>query len=329
MLFQKLTVMIKRAPLFFIPYLKSVIWGGDKICRYKGIPQKEPNIGESWEISAVHGHESIIERGQYAGLTLTDLIEKYPEQILGKKVLKKYGAKFPLLIKIIDASDNLSVQVHPDDSLAAERHNSLGKTEMWYIISAGKNAKIYAGLNTTMTAEDYVRRVKDGTFASTLASHESNAGDVFFLPAGRVHAIGAGNLLAEIQESSDVTYRIYDYDRRDSKGNPRELHTELAKDAIDFTIYPEYKSPAPSSENDDCEIVACDHFRTRRILLDGTKKLEFSGDSFTIFMCIDGKAEIETQDETHILHSGQTCLLPAVIEEITIRGKATIIVSTV
>ncbi|MDE6131092.1 MAG: class I mannose-6-phosphate isomerase, partial [Muribaculaceae bacterium] len=193
------------APITFAPYLKEVLWGGTKICKYKNLPSTSDCIGESWEISAVPGHESVVDAGEYKGLTLLQLIERFGEELLGSKVVKKYGLNFPLLVKIIDANQNLSVQVHPDDELAEKRHHSLGKTEMWYIIQADKGAKIYAGLNTAMTPDDYVRRVADGTFADTLAVHDSFPDDVFFLPAGRVHAIGAGNLLAEIQENSDIT----------------------------------------------------------------------------------------------------------------------------
>ncbi len=218
-----------------MPYFKSVIWGGERICKYKGVEQTEEKIGESWEISAVPGHESVVAEGPYKGMRITELIDCFGAELLGSKVMERYDGKFPLLVKLIDANDNLSVQVHPDDELAKKRHDSLGKTEMWYIIDADKGAKIYSGLNREMTPEEYVARVADNTIEETLAVHDSHPGDIFFLPAGRVHAIGAGNLLAEIQESSDITYRIYDYERRDAQGNARELHTELAKDAIEYT----------------------------------------------------------------------------------------------
>lgn len=319
--------MIEKAPLVFTPYLKSVIWGGNKICEYKGIAQPEPNIGESWEISAVPGHESVVAEGAYKGKTITELIDSFGAGLLGEKVMAKYGAKFPLLIKLIDAADNLSVQVHPDDALAMKRHGSLGKTEMWYIIGTDKDAKIYAGLNVAMTPDDYVKRVADGTFAETLAVHSSAPGDVFFLPAGRVHAIGAGNLFAEIQESSDITYRIYDYDRRDSAGNARELHTELAKDAIDYTVYDNYKNKPAPADVANAEIVHCDHFTTDRILLDGKISLNFDGQSFTVVMCIDGEATIGYPGGELLLKAGHTALLPAVLTDITLTGKSTILLS--
>lgn len=319
--------MIEKAPIRFVPYLKSVIWGGDKICKYKGIEQREPNIGESWEISAVPGHESVVAEGTYEGATLVDLIDRFGADLLGEKVVAKYGNRFPLLVKLIDAADNLSVQVHPDDDLAMKRHGSLGKTEMWYIIDTEKGAKILAGLNTEMTPEEYAERVGDGTFADTIAVHESAPGDVFFLPAGRVHAIGAGNLLAEIQESSDITYRIYDYDRCDAQGNPRELHTDLAKDAIDYTVHAEYKSPRPAAGETDAEIVACDHFSVRRVLVDGKWRPSLGRDSFAVLMCVDGATALEWPGGKATLTQGQTVLIPAAMDDLTVDGKATLILA--
>lgn len=310
------------APISFVPYLKEVIWGGSEICRYKHLPPSTEKVGESWEISAVPGHESVVDNGPYRGLTLPELISRFGTDLLGAKVVERYGLAFPLLVKIIDANQNLSVQVHPDDALARKRHNSLGKTEMWYIIRSRDNARIYAGLNTAMTPDDYVRRVADGTFAQSLAVHGSHPGDVFFLPAGRVHAIGAGNLLAEIQESSDVTYRIYDYDRRDAQGHTRELHTALAKDAIDFRLYDNLKSPRPSDSVRDAELVQCDHFDVRRLLVDGVETLRFDPGSFTVLMCIEGEVRLSYPAGQTTLRSGHTVLLPAILPAVEASGKA-------
>ena len=319
--------MIARIPLRFRPYLKTVIWGGDSICEYKGIPQPEPNIGESWEVSAVPGHESVVEEGPYEGLKLSDLIDSFGPSLLGDAVFARYGARFPLLIKLIDANDNLSVQVHPDDSLARERHNSLGKTEMWYIIRTRENARIYAGLSMVLTPEEYERRVRDNTLTEALAVHEAAPGDVFYLPAGRVHAIGAGNLLAEIQENSDITYRIYDYDRRDKEGNPRELHTALAKDAIDFKVYPNYKNE-PADESEACaELVSCEHFTTHRLRLDGETELKFDRRSFTVIMCVEGNATLAYASGSTIIDCGQTLLIPAVLDSLHLSGTATLLIS--
>lgn len=317
--------MIEKAPIEFQPYLKSVIWGGDGICLYKHISQPEPSIGESWEISAVAHHESVVAVGPYKGMTLVDLIDRFGASLLGERVAERYGGKFPLLIKFIDANDNLSVQVHPDDALAMKRHNSPGKTEMWYVIGVKPGARIYAGFNTAITPDEYERRVADGTFMNTLAVHVPSPGSVYFLPAGCVHAIGAGNLLAEIQESSDITYRIYDYDRRDAAGHKRELHTELAKDAIDYRVYNADKSHDVSDDQADAEMVRCDHFTTRRILLDGTKELPLSDGSFTIVMCVAGDATLSYEGgETH-LGCGASVLLPAAMTAVTATGRATLL----
>lgn len=317
--------MIEVAPISFVPYFKTVIWGGNKICEFKGIAQTKPNIGESWEISSVSGHESVVAEGIYKGKTITELSSLFGAELLGTKVAEKYGGKFPLLIKFIDAADNLSVQVHPDDELAEKRHGSLGKSEMWYIIGADEGAKIYSGLRMAMTSDDYVKRVADGSFVETLAVHQSAPGDVYFLPAGRVHTIGAGNLLAEIQESSDITYRIYDYNRRDAQGNTRELHTELAKDAIDYTVYDDYKMPQISDDAAEALLVNCDHFTVNRIMTNGEMRFACGVDSFTILMCIDGKVSIGYDTGMTHMKAGDTLLLPAVMTEFSIVGEATLL----
>ncbi len=315
-------------PLRFIPYLKSVIWGGDRICDYKGIAQPEPKIGESWEISAVPGHESVVAEGPYEGETITALISRFGASLMGESVMLATGGKFPLLIKIIDANDNLSVQVHPDDELAKARHNSLGKTEMWYVIRTAPGARIYAGLNTAMTPDDYVRRVQTGTFAETIASYESAPGDVFFIPAGRVHAIGAGNLLAEIQQSSDITYRIYDYDRRDAQGNTRQLHTAEARDAIDYTVLPDYRNPRVPEAPGVTPIVECKYFDTSRVMVDGDLQLPLSADSFSILMCIEGEATLCFPDGKTAVKAGGTLLLPAAMQNATLQGKGTFLLTS-
>ncbi len=312
-------------PIRFSPYFKTVIWGGNRICKYKGISQTEDKIGESWEISGVHGHVSVVDSGEYAGLTLDQLIDRFGIQLLGEKVYKKYGGKFPLLIKFIDANDNLSVQVHPDDELAMKRHNSFGKTEMWYIIAADNNAKIYAGLSKQITPDIYEQKVADGSFTDVVATHDSASGDVFLLPAGRVHAIGAGNLLAEIQESSDITYRIFDYNRRDANGNTRELHTELAKDAIDYNVCSDYKSPSLSSDIKNAEIAKCSHFTVRRELIEGEAMLTFPPDSFTVLMCIEGEVSLRYLSGSMTLSAGNTLLLPAILSSVEVSGTATLL----
>ncbi|MDE5850483.1 MAG: class I mannose-6-phosphate isomerase [Muribaculaceae bacterium] len=313
--------MIDRNPIKFTPYLKSVIWGGDRICTYKGIEQTEAKVGESWEISAVPGHESVVAEGPYKGMGITELIECFGTELLGTDVFRRYDGKFPLLIKLIDANDNLSVQVHPDDDLARERHDSLGKSEMWYIIGADEGAKIYSGLNREMTPEEFVRLVEENAIEQALAVHDSQAGDVFFLPAGRVHSIGSGNLLAEIQESSDITYRIYDYGRRDADGNLRELHTEQAKDAIDFTYHEEYRSAPADPEKSYAVIAECSHFKVGRLLLDGEMELAYDRTSFTVLMCLEGECSIGEMK----LKAGDTVLIPAAMTSFKLKGKATLL----
>lgn len=311
-------------PLHFAPYLKSVIWGGEQIAPYKGIETSQHEIGESWEISGVPGHVSVVDRGPLKGKTLSELIDIYGADLVGADVYKKYGKEFPLLIKIIDAKADLSVQVHPDDELAHKRHNCPGKTEMWYIMKTAPGAKIYAGLKEKITPDEYERRVADNSIMDVIAAYDSAPGDVFFLPAGRIHAIGAGNLLAEIQETSDITYRIYDYDRRGADGKPRELHTEQARDAIDYTVYPDYRNAPVSSSEKEVDLVNCSHFDVRRILLDGIseQQMNHTRRSFMIVMCLEGSAALSYSDgKTVEITRGETLLFPAVLGNLKASGK--------
>lgn len=322
--------MTNLKPFKFEPYLKSVLWGGEKIAKYKGIVTDQHNIGESWEISGVDGHESVVAEGDDKGLNLRQIIEKYKGDLVGNAVYAKYGDTFPLLVKIIDAKGDLSVQVHPDDTLAKARHNSYGKTEMWYIIDAEEGAPIYAGLSKQITPEEYEKLVAENAIMDVIARHDSHAGDLFFLPAGRIHAIGAGNLLAEIQQTSDITYRVYDFDRRDANGNPRELHTEQAKDAIDYTVYPEYKSEYDRNGKNSTPLVKCQYFDVKREIIDGVSTIDASTDSFMIIMCLDGEATITDNlgGVTHV-KKGESILVPAVITSMKAEGNATFMTSTV
>ena len=322
--------MTNLKPFKFEPYLKSVLWGGEKIAKYKGIVTDQHNIGESWEISGVDGHESVVAEGDDKGLNLRQIIEKYKGDLVGNAVYAKYGDTFPLLVKIIDAKGDLSVQVHPDDTLAKARHNSYGKTEMWYIIDAEEGAPIYAGLSKQITPEEYEKLVAENAIMDVIARHDSHAGDLFFLPAGRIHAIGAGNHLAEIQQTSDITYRVYDFDRRDANGNPRELHTEQAKDAIDYTVYPEYKSEYDRNGKSATPLVKCQYFDVKREIIDGVSTIDASTDSFMIIMCLDGEATITDNlgGVTHV-KKGESILVPAVITSMKAEGKATFMTSTV
>ncbi len=320
--------MIERSPLLFTPYFKSVIWGGKKIGNYKGEHLDGDRIGESWEISAVPGHESVVAEGRYKGMLITELVERFGVSLLGDKVVDRYGTRFPLLIKIIDAAADLSVQVHPCDELARKRHGCSGKTEMWYVIHADSGAKIYAGFSKPMSADTFLSSVADGSFSQSLKEHDSCAGDVYFIPAGRVHAIGAGNLLAEIQESSDITYRIYDYNRRDADGNLRELHTSEALDAIDFSMKDVTRTDYDAASN-DVRIADCPQFTVRRLRIDGETKLTLGQESFTVMMCVEGQVELIYSEGRMTLTAGHTVLLPATLPDITLRGQSTILTTRV
>ena len=300
-------------PLKFEPILKEIIWGGDEICRFKNLLLQRSGIGESWELSHVKNNVSIVANGELKGKSIEEIINIYQEKLLGKKVIERFGTTFPLLIKFIDAHDSLSVQVHPDDLLAKKRHNSFGKTEMWYVIHAEKDAFLYSGFAQQITPEEYVRSLKDDTFINYLQRHEVKSGDVFFLPAGRVHAIGAGCFIAEIQQTSDITYRIYDYNRKDANGNFRELHTELAKDAIDYTIYPDYKLDYTHGKQPIQTLVSCSCFTTD--LIEGKKGNAVQTahpDSFSIYICLEGIAELTDSNGYSIeIKQGETVLIPA------------------
>ncbi|MDR2844252.1 MAG: class I mannose-6-phosphate isomerase [Candidatus Symbiothrix sp.] len=302
-------------PIQFTPILKPVIWGGSEICRFKSLAAKEDGIGESWEISGVEGNVSIVANGVDKGKTLDELIASYGDELLGKAVFERFGNTFPLLIKFIDAKQALSIQVHPNDELARKRHSSFGKTEMWYVIQADKGASLYAGFKEEMNAEKYLQSLADDTFIHSLQKHEVQSGDVFFLPAGRVHAIGAGCFIAEIQQTSNITYRIYDYNRKDADGNPRELHTELAKDAIDYKVYPDYKTDYQKDAAEIQTLAACPYFTTNLISGKQGEKLQHlihDGNSFVIFICLSGKLQLaDNKKNTVEIGQGETVLIPA------------------
>lgn len=307
-------------PFTFKPILKKVIWGGSDICPFKEISPVENGVGESWELSHVEGNYSIVANGELAGKSLDDLIRQYGAQLMGQEVIDRFGTTFPLLIKFIDARDNLSIQVHPDDELAKARHNSFGKTEMWYVIKATKDASLYSGFSRQIDADEYVKRVQDNTIMDVLQRYNVNEGDVFFLPAGRVHAIGAGCFIAEIQQTSNITYRIYDYNRKDANGNTRELHTELAKDAIDYTLYPDYRTHYKAHTNATIELANCKYFTTNLMDVDATMTRDFKDlDSFVVYICMEGKASLKDDKGNEIfVHQGQTVLMPADTKGVTI-----------
>ena len=307
-------------PITFKPILKSIIWGGADICPFKGITPAQEGIGESWEISHVEDNYSVVANGKLEGKNLDELINLYGAQLMGEKVIKRFGNKFPLLVKFIDACDDLSVQVHPDDELGMKRHNSFGKTEMWYVVKAKEDATLYSGFSKQIDANEYVKRVGNNTITDALKQYSVKAGDVFFLPAGRVHAIGSGCFVAEIQQTSNITYRIYDYDRKDANGNGRELHTELAKDAIDYTLLPDYRTKYISNPNEEVELANCPYFTTNLLELNKSVVRDFATlDSFVIYICMEGKATIEDNKGNKIeVVQGQSILIPADTQNVTI-----------
>ncbi|MCM1348370.1 MAG: class I mannose-6-phosphate isomerase [Firmicutes bacterium] len=314
-------------PLKFRPILKSVIWGGEKIAPFKGIVTEQEKIGESWEISGVPSNPSVVDNGPDAGMTLPQVLEKYKELLVGKHTYERYGNTFPLLIKIIDAAGDLSLQVHPDDELAAKRHNSLGKTEMWYIVDTDPDAVICAGLSKNITPDEYAAKIADNTLMDVVAHHKSHPGDVFFLPAGRIHSIGAGNLLVEVQETSDITYRIYDFGRVDAKtGKPRQLHVEESKDAVDFKVYPNYVSKAGPEIDGISSLVQCDHFKVFRVKIDGKHTFKPTNDSFSSFTCIEGHLTVTDDRGNSVeMRQGESVLVPAMATTITVEGEGVII----
>lgn len=317
-------------PLKFQPILKDKIWGGSKL---KTVLNKDfsplPNAGESWEISGVEGDISVVSNGNLAGNDLEELIEVYMGDLVGDKVYDQFGMEFPLLIKFIDANDVLSIQVHPDDELSKERHNAFGKTEMWYVIEADKGSELIVGFNQQVDKAKYVAKLEEGKLEKILNNEPVKKGSCFFIPAGRVHAIGKGILLAEIQQTSDVTYRMYDWNRTDDQGNPRELHTELAVDAIDYSFEKKYRTDYETEINQTKELVRCPYFTTNTLEFDKQIEKDYSQlDSFVIYMCLDGDFTIESEDGiTTEVAKGETVLIPAALENVILfpKGKTEIL----
>ncbi|MCM1066778.1 MAG: class I mannose-6-phosphate isomerase [Muribaculaceae bacterium] len=310
--------------LLFNTYFKSVIWGGKRIAEFKGLPSQGSDIGESWELSPMPGHESVVEGGELDGLTLPEAIERYGKDIMGQRLMESTGGKFPLLVKFIDSNDDLSIQVHPDDELAAKRHNSLGKTEMWYSIAPAPGAYLYAGFSRRLTPSEYEQAVADNTIIEALAKYDTYAGDVFFLPAGRVHSIGRGNFVLEIQEASDVTYRIYDYGRIGADGKPRQLHLAESVDAIDFADVEGAAATHPVPQPDgSAELVHCSYFNTDLVPVRGSLHLDLAArDSFTIAISVKGTLTLRTPGgAATVLTQGRTALIPASLAEVDVEGE--------
>jgi mannose-6-phosphate isomerase len=307
-------------PLLFNPIFKERIWGGDKL---KTVLNKDipfDNCGESWEISAVPGDVSVVKEGKLTGKALDELIRTYQGQLVGNKVYEKFGNTFPLLIKFLDAQEDLSIQLHPNDELAQKRHNSFGKTEMWYVMQADEGASVRSGFNRKIDHKTYLEHLNRNKLDDILNIIQVQADDVIFLPAGRVHSIGKGLVIAEIQQTSDVTYRIYDFDRTDNKGNKRQLHTEEALDAIDYEYYQEYKTTYPKVSNQVTEVVSSAYFTTNRLHFTQPVQRSYQQiDSFVVYICLEGSFTIEYPQGSVQVKKGDSVLLPASLKEVTLR----------
>lgn len=314
---------MKLYPLKFSPIFKYRIWGGEKLKTKLNKKYTAENIGESWEISDVSGDETIVEEGSLQGKTLRELTLQFKGDFVGNAVYEKFGEEFPLLIKFIDAKTPLSIQVHPSNEIAKERHNSFGKNEMWYVMQADKNAELIVGFDEKLTTDTYKKHLDNNTILDAMHHENVTKGDTFYIPTGRVHAIGAGVLLAEIQQTSDVTYRIYDYDRVDAKtGEKRDLHNDLAIDVIDFETHDNYKTQYHIEKNISNKLVHSPYFKTNILEIDDEVKKDYAAiDSFVIYMCVEGSVEVLSEGKKYIMNAGETLLLPAAINNVTLKSN--------
>ncbi len=318
---------MKPYPLKFAPVFKPTIWGGDRIARFKGMELSRADIGESWEISAMEGSESVLGNGCYAGATLPELAGRFGAELIGTKVSARFGNRFPLLIKFLDANQDLSLQVHPNEQLARRRHNASGKSEMWYVVDCRPGTRIYAGFSRSLTPKRFRRLVDENNLLPSLGCYDSCPGDVYYLAAGTIHGIGAGNFLVEIQESSDITYRVSDYGRKGADGKPRELHVDQAIEALDFWPNPGIRhTPRPDT---DAELVCCPYFNVCRLMVDGSREMDMSGESFMALVCIAGSGSVDTPGcDAVAISQGETVLVPASLPRFTLTGRMTLLTAT-
>ena len=309
-------------PLKFNALLKSTLWGGDKIIPFKHLDVKQDNVGESWEISGVPGNETVVSDGPYAGKKLNELVAELKGELVGEDNYKRFGDEFPLLIKFIDARQDLSIQVHPTDEIAHRQGKERGKTEMWYLMDSDKDATLLCGLKKQITPEEYAQMVADDTICDAIARYNVKEGDCFFLPAGRIHAIGTGCFLAEIQQTSDVTYRIYDFKRTDKNGNYRQLHTKEAAESINYTVESNYRTEYTAAKNQGVALVQCPYFNTAVYDLDEPMTIDYSElDSFVILIGLKGSASItDNEGNTFTLQAGESVLIPASTKELKVDG---------
>lgn len=310
-------------PIKFNPLLVQTLWGGEKIIPFKHLNSDLTQVGESWEISGVKGNETVVSEGEFKGKKLNELVNELKGKLVGEANYKRFGNDFPLLIKFIDARQELSIQVHPTDELAQKRGKLRGKTEMWYIMDSDENAKLRAGMKEKITPEQYKQMVEDDTITEAIAEYKVKEGDCFFLPAGRIHSIGTGCFLAEIQQTSDVTYRIYDFKRKDKDGNYRELHTEEAAECIDYNVEPNYRTEYTPVKNEGVALVECPYFTTAVYDLNEPMTLDYSElDSFVILIGLKGSGEItDNEGNTTTLCEGETILIPATTSEVKVTGN--------
>lgn len=305
----------------FEPLLKQTLWGGDKIIPFKHLNTQMDHVGESWEISGVKGNETIIADGEHKGKSLNELVREQKERLVGMENYQRFGDEFPLLIKFIDAQQDLSIQVHPTDEIAHRQGKSRGKTEMWYALEPTPGAQLYNGLKQQITPEQYKKMVENDTITDALARYEVREGDVFFIPAGRIHAIGAGCFVAEIQQTSDVTYRIYDFKRKDKDGNYRELHTKEASESIDYTVLSDYRTEYNPTKNEGAQVVSCPYFTTAVYDLTEPMTLDYSElDSFVILIAVKGEGRLTCNGQETSFRMGDTVLFPATTDEVKVEG---------
>ncbi len=308
-------------PIKFTPILKEKIWGGQKLKTLLNKASNLPNVGESWEISDVEGNTSIVANGSLNGQSLKALLLTYKADLIGHQNYRIFKDKFPLLIKFIDAKQDLSIQLHPNDELAAKRHNSFGKTEMWYVFQADKGSNLIVGFNQKVTPEKYLEHLQNKTLTSILNFDAVKTGDTYFIEVGRVHAIGAGVMVAEIQQTSDITYRVYDWDRVDENGNERELHNDLALDAIDFNMDDNFRVTYNKAPNQSNKMVSCPYFTTNYLQVTETLQKQNHHGSFIVYMCVEGQGQIEANGFTETIKKGETILLPAAIADYKIKSN--------
>ena len=315
--------MNKLYPLKFKPIFKDKIWGGQKIKTVLGKDFSPlPNCGEVWVLSGVENNQTTITNGFLESNNLNEVLEIYMGDLVGDNIYQKFGNEFPILVKFIDANDWLSIQVHPDDDLAWKRHQSLGKSEMWYIFDAEENAELISGFSEKIDKDQYQKHLENKTLKSVMNFEKVHNGDVYYMPAGRVHALGPGVLLAEIQQTSDVTYRIYDWDRIDEAGIMRELHIDEAMDAIDFQVYDNYKTDYIPKLNASVNLVESPYFTTQLIHLENPIKKDYSElDSFVIYVCVEGEITLKYDDIAYDLNKGEAMLLPATINQVELFPK--------